>query len=56
MSEALKRDYAAVVAKLLSYGVKMYSYVLEAVGFKAKASLEVFLRKGFDINKPLSET
>ncbi|OIW30516.1 putative hspc200 [Coniochaeta ligniaria NRRL 30616] len=57
MSEALKRDHAAAVAKLLSYGVNMhYSSVLEAVGFKAKASLEVFLQKGFDINKPLSET
>ncbi|OIW25520.1 ankyrin [Coniochaeta ligniaria NRRL 30616] len=55
MTKALERDYAAVVERLLGYGMSMdYTFALEAVGFKAKESLDLFLRRGFDFNEPIS--
>lgn len=56
MIEAIKRDHAPFIEELLHRGLQMDPlYVLEAVNARATGALETFLRKGWNINQPVSE-
>lgn len=56
ISEAVRRDNAAVVAELLRRGMRVgYPSAREAIRAKAKDTLRVFLRSGWDINEPFFE-
>ncbi|KAJ5800872.1 uncharacterized protein N7518_002940 [Penicillium psychrosexuale] len=56
MIDAIRHDDTKFAEALLSHGLPLHpDYALEAAKWKATNVLEVLLKNGFDINKPISD-
>lgn len=57
MMDAVEYDCPGIVSELLRYGMTVhFSFALKAISRKLKHVLEIFLKNGWNINKPISET
>lgn len=56
MAEAIMRDCSPFISEILYRGIPFHwSYAREAIKSKARDSLDLFLERGWEINKPLNE-